>query len=441
MGAESIAGIVAAIFRSSNLIAGWLFTYLVHSTLWIVAAFAIASIPSLRRRAAWQHTVWMGAMVAGVASTALQLTGFVPSRQSVLRVADGASSALGGIVIGERQRAGEPLQVRVGTVSRRDLAGMGREEVTIDRRVAHFALPAPNAEESVEHPRLIFATHSAPTPERLFLFTRPDARNATAFSRTFVLAAPLSITIVAPILVVAAILVARLLGVRGQLTRLIEESEDGSHSTAGIALQDLATRAEVGRQVSVVISDRVNTPAAISSSRIILPRRMLAEFTIAEQEAVLAHELGHVVRRDTLWLQLALFIEQLAWFQPLNRLARRRLELAAEFAADSWAVRLTNSPLQLARAITHVAGWFAEAPRVRLHAALGAAGSPLLQRVRSLTKSEVSDAAPSSLPLGHAMLLAAALGMTMSALPRVEVGRASDGAFPGRRTVRVEYRA
>ena len=39
---------------------------------------------------------------------------------------------------------------------------------------------------------------------------------------------------------------------------------------------------------------------------------------------MLAHEIAHLVRRDPQWLVLARAIEMVFFFQPLNRLARRR---------------------------------------------------------------------------------------------------------------------
>jgi beta-lactamase regulating signal transducer with metallopeptidase domain len=147
----------------------------------------------------------------------------------------------------------------------------------------------------------------------------------------------------------------------------------------------LAKNAGVHGEVALSTTDRLGSPAAIPGNEICLPRRVLAELTPLEQESLLAHELAHVIRRDTLWLQMGRLIESIAWFQPLNRVASRRMQLAAEFAADEWAVGMTNEPLRLAKCLARVAGWLTPRSTVLAPAMVESQGSPLVQRVRRLT--------------------------------------------------------
>src|SRR6185503_10874256 len=114
-------------------------------------------------------------------------------------------------------------------------------------------------------------------------------------------------------------------------------SEKGSEFLDG-ALAHIQDRSGLRHPVVVTVGDRYASPIAIGSREICVPRRALHELSHHELESMLAHELAHVKRRDGAWLLAARVIEVAFLFQPLNRLARRRMVEAAEFAADEWAV-------------------------------------------------------------------------------------------------------
>jgi beta-lactamase regulating signal transducer with metallopeptidase domain len=74
---------------------------------------------------------------------------------------------------------------------------------------------------------------------------------------------------------------------------------------------------------------------------IVLPSGLQA--TDAEQEWILAHELGHVKRRDLLWAHLPVFTRVLLFFHPLVWLGHREWRLAQEMACDALTLRLTSA--------------------------------------------------------------------------------------------------
>src|SRR5262249_23921782 len=100
-------------------------------------------------------------------------------------------------------------------------------------------------------------------------------------------------------------------------------------------------------------------PAAFGLARwtIDLPQRAVRDLSKDELRSLLAHELAHLVRGDSLWLCVSRLICSCLAFQPLNQLARREWQRAAEFLCDSWAVSRTGTPLALARCLAEVAGW------------------------------------------------------------------------------------
>jgi beta-lactamase regulating signal transducer with metallopeptidase domain len=145
-------------------------------------------------------------------------------------------------------------------------------------------------------------------------------------------------------------------------------------------------------------------PAAVGRSEISVPSRFFATLESDEQLALLAHELGHLARRDPLWLAAASAMARLAFFQPLGRFALRRLRAATEQAADDFAVDVTRNPLALARALTTLTTLV-----VLLAGGASAAGSPVYERVRLLLEPR-----PRRKPLTRAGLLAAALVSTIA---------------------------
>lgn len=146
-------------------------------------------------------------------------------------------------------------------------------------------------------------------------------------------------------------------------------------------------RAGVRQRVELSCSDRIASPVALAGDEVCLPRRALLELDPAEQDSMLAHEIAHLVRRDPQWLIAARVIETVLFMQPLNRLARHRLQEAAEYLCDDWAVARTNHPVTLARCLAAVAGWVDRAPRMDasrlqpMSAMVESSGSPLVRRV------------------------------------------------------------
>ncbi|PCC69003.1 Signal transducer regulating beta-lactamase production, contains metallopeptidase domain [Nannocystis exedens] len=108
--------------------------------------------------------------------------------------------------------------------------------------------------------------------------------------------------------------------------------------------------------VRLTMSERVGSPMALANREIVVPARAHG-LAPRQQEAMLAHELAHVLRRDPAWQVLASVLEAALFFQPLNRVARRGMQEAAEELCDDWAVRHTGSGLHLARCLTEVAQW------------------------------------------------------------------------------------
>jgi beta-lactamase regulating signal transducer with metallopeptidase domain len=143
---------------------------------------------------------------------------------------------------------------------------------------------------------------------------------------------------------------------------------------------------------------------------LLVPDDLLATLERARWRAILAHELAHLRRLDPWVRRLELLAEPVWWWNPLYRLARRRLDFEAELACDAWAVwawpddRLSyaESLLQIGSAKSTAA---APAP------SLGVAGSALFfeRRLTMILRDRVACRVPASGFLAAALLTALAL--------------------------------
>jgi len=125
------------------------------------------------------------------------------------------------------------------------------------------------------------------------------------------------------------------------------------------SMLDELCEAKAHRRVRLLLSADELEPAAFGVRRwtILLPARAVHALAPEDLRSLLAHELAHLVRGDSLWLWLSRLICCSCAFQPLNHLARREWQRAAELLCDAWAVARTGRPLALARCLTEVAGW------------------------------------------------------------------------------------
>lgn len=183
-------------------------------------------------------------------------------------------------------------------------------------------------------------------------------------------------------------------------------------------LEVLAAAAHLARAPRLTASRRLNSPATLGVlfPQICIPTRALEELSPQATRAMLAHELGHIVRRDPLWQLLARLTERILFFQPLNRVARVELEELAEFLADDWAVSVTRDELALARCLTEVATWVLRPrPAVGL-VPMAARSSRLGERVGRLLESEQLGAAHGARPV-QGLACAGALALVVTVAP------------------------
>jgi len=129
---------------------------------------------------------------------------------------------------------------------------------------------------------------------------------------------------------------------------------------------------------------------------IVLPPRAERDLLDDELSAMLAHELAHARRRDPLLLALCRAVEVLFVLHPLVRFARARLAEEIEIVCDDSAARWTGDPASLASCLAEVATWIvAGSPEARAVAMAGGR-SRLERRVFHLLDKRDRARAPGS---------------------------------------------
>ncbi|AFE08218.1 regulatory protein BlaR1 [Corallococcus coralloides DSM 2259] len=142
----------------------------------------------------------------------------------------------------------------------------------------------------------------------------------------------------------------------------------------------VAERLGLRRPVEVLESSRVPSPLVLGAVRpvLVLPRGASERLTPAQLEAVLAHELAHVQRRDPVANLAQHLVEALFFFHPAARWLSQRVRLEREHCCDDAAVHLCGDARMYSSALLGL-------EELRQQGfALGAGTHPLAARVQRL---------------------------------------------------------
>ena len=159
-------------------------------------------------------------------------------------------------------------------------------------------------------------------------------------------------------------------------------------------LRTLSERAGVRRSVALLESARVRVPLVVGHLRpvILLPLGTVTGLSQSYMEAILAHELAHVVRRDYLLNLLQAVAEILFFYHPAAWFITAVLRTERENCCDDVATALIGgNPLTVARALAALAEQ-SLAPRPTPQLALSAVGpdGSLLGRIRRLARGRTA---------------------------------------------------
>jgi len=231
----------------------------------------------------------------------------------------------------------------------------------------------------------------------------------------------LSLVVVVWLAGVSSLLI-RLAGGWWRIQRLHQASLTMAASRWQAASEGIALRLGLRRGAYVVDSDLVDTPIVVGWLRpvILLPIAALANLTPAQVNAILAHELAHVRRHDSLVNLLQNVTETLLFYHPAVWWVSARIRAEREHCCDEVAVEVCGDAVGYAAALAELETRRTEQTTL----AMASTGGSLLDRVRRVLRVPVDGDRRSS---NAAMVAALALVLVIAAgsvklLPVMQTG-------------------
>jgi TonB family protein len=190
----------------------------------------------------------------------------------------------------------------------------------------------------------------------------------------------------------------RWLLLRRRFARALKAGSEISDGPETVALRRASAWLSLTRRVRLMESSQVCQPGVWRSWRpvVVLPKGLAGKLSAQELEAVMMHELIHVMRLDNLLGTMQMLICCLFWFHPLVWLIDRRLLAEREMVCDQDVIRYLGEPRVYAESLWKVArfglGW-------NLAGVSRAAGSNLKRRIelmldaKNVTKLSVAGRA------------------------------------------------
>jgi bla regulator protein blaR1 len=167
------------------------------------------------------------------------------------------------------------------------------------------------------------------------------------------------------------------------------------------AVQRAATPLSLNLPIEVLSSSARLEPGVFGILRpvLLLPDGITDRLTPLQLEAVIAHELCHVRRRDNLTATIHMVVEAIYWFHPLVWWIRERLVEERERACDEEVLRVVSEPEIYAEGILNVCRFYIASP---LTSVSGVTGANLKLRIAAIIENRTSV----SLNFGRKLLLA-----------------------------------
>jgi uncharacterized protein (TIGR03435 family) len=179
-------------------------------------------------------------------------------------------------------------------------------------------------------------------------------------------------------------------------------------------LRGLEQKGGLRRPVRAVLAESAMEPGIFGLFRPVLvwPAGISERLDDAHLEAILAHEVCHVRRRDNLLAALNMLVEAVFWFHPLVWWMGARLVAEREHACDEEVLALCARPQVYAESILKVCEFCVESP---LECVAGITGADLKRRVVEIMRARalLRLTWPKRALLGAAVLCAIAVPVMM----------------------------
>lgn len=153
-------------------------------------------------------------------------------------------------------------------------------------------------------------------------------------------------------------------------------------------LQSLKSKMGIGKNVQLLESALVMSPMVIGHLKpvIFFPMGAINRLSAQEVEAILAHELAHIMRNDYIINLLVSCIESLYYFHPAMWWLTAQIRAEREHCCDDLAIRATGQPIQYAQSLVAVQEMTMMAPRLAMQFAGKEKKSRFFLRVNRLIR-------------------------------------------------------
>jgi bla regulator protein BlaR1 len=176
------------------------------------------------------------------------------------------------------------------------------------------------------------------------------------------------------------------------------------------ALRRLERVGGTRRQIDMLVSDESLEPAIFGIVRPVLiwPAGISGRLGDAHVESILAHEMGHVRRRDNLSAAMHMVVKAIFWFHPAIWWLGSRLAEERELACDEEVLQLGSGREVYAESILKVCEFCVGSP---LACVSGVTGADLKKRIVRI----MSEGAARKMDFGRKLLLSAAMVVAIAA--------------------------
>ncbi|MHC4456676.1 MAG: M56 family metallopeptidase [Planctomycetota bacterium] len=157
--------------------------------------------------------------------------------------------------------------------------------------------------------------------------------------------------------------------------RMVKEVDASLHKK----LTELSQLLDVRQAVQIMESALVQVPTVVGWLRpvILLPASALSGLSCEQLEAILAHELAHILRLDYLVNMLQTVVEILGFYHPAVWWVSHKIRVERENCCDDLAVSVSGNRVRYARALTLIEETRAGQPGL----AVAASGGSLFSRI------------------------------------------------------------
>jgi bla regulator protein BlaR1 len=213
-----------------------------------------------------------------------------------------------------------------------------------------------------------------------------------------------------------------------RVARIVWQSRPLLEGPAVAAVRRGSTRFGIRRPIRIATSGAPLEPGVFGWLRpvLFLPEGIEEHLSAGQLEAVIAHEICHVQRRDNLFAGIHSVVEALFWFHPLVWWIGARLVEERERACDEAVLETGNEPAIYAEGILQTCRFYLESPAPCMS---GVTGADLKERIaRIMTHASTRNLGPGGkivLALAATVALAAPLMFGLLTAPMVRAQSAT----------------